>query len=64
MKTFYLLYVIIGGGAWNSAWGGPALMRFETLPECEAALRVVKTRSSVSDIACLPVTVAMVPASK
>lgn len=56
MVTFYLLYVLVGGGAGNFAWGGPALFRFDNLSACEAAAAKVKKRRYVLEAECLRVT--------
>lgn len=57
MTTFYLLYVVVGAGIGNYAWGGPALLRFEHAAECEAAAAVMKTQKNIDRIECLRVSV-------
>lgn len=61
LKTFYLLYVVVGGGALSSSWGGPALLRFEALAECEAAVRAMRGRigGTLWHIECIRVDAAV-----
>lgn len=39
--TFYILYVLAGGGFSTSSWGGPSVTRFDTHEECRAAADVL-----------------------
>lgn len=45
MGTFYLLYVLFGGGIGPHSWGGPALLRFDgptAQQECNSAAEAMK----------------------
>ncbi len=55
MTTIYLLYIIAGGGVLNHSWGGPALLRFESAPVCEAAASAMRARKYVTHAECVPV---------
>jgi hypothetical protein len=56
MATFYLLYVLGGGGLLSHAWGGPALLRFDSPTECEAAAAAMRGKPHVMKAECIPVT--------
>ncbi|MBY0561448.1 hypothetical protein [Hyphomicrobium sp.] len=58
MKTFYVLYLLVGGGVGNFAWGGPAIMRFDDLAECLAASKALESQHYVLTNVCLLASVA------
>jgi hypothetical protein len=57
MATFYLLSVLVGAGWAQYAWGGPALVRFDDLAECEAAAATMRSRDYVLKAECVQVYV-------
>jgi hypothetical protein len=56
MTTLYMLYVLVGGGALQTAWGGPAIVTFATRTECESAAAAIRPKIHVIHAECIAVT--------